>query len=59
MTHRDFVYWLQGFMEISDPKSIDEKSLEIIREHMRLVSEKQNSTTISASPMPYGTVTIC
>lgn len=28
-------------MEIKDPKTIDEKSLEIIREHMRLVIEKE------------------
>jgi hypothetical protein len=41
MTYRDFAYWLQGYMEINDPKSIDEKGLEIIREHMNLVVKEQ------------------
>lgn len=41
MTARDFVYWLQGHMEINDPKTIDKAQLEIIKEHLRLVFEKE------------------
>lgn len=41
MTARDFVYWLQGHLEINDPKTIDSKQLEIIREHVKCVIETQ------------------
>jgi hypothetical protein len=55
MTHRDFAYWLQGYMEINDPKTIDERSLQIIKEHMRVVLEHQkNNQTVSS---PFGTFT--
>lgn len=37
MTSRDFVYWFQGFLEISDAKTLDEKQLECIRKHLALV----------------------
>jgi hypothetical protein len=37
MSPQDFCYWLQGFMEVSDPKSIDEKQLEVIKKHLALV----------------------
>ena len=37
MTSRDFVYWLQGFLEVSEEKTINEKQTEIIRKHVNLV----------------------
>lgn len=37
MTSRDFAYWLQGFFEVSDAKSIDEKQTEAIKRHLALV----------------------
>ena len=37
MLSRDFVYWLQGFFEISDPISIGEKETEMIKKHLALV----------------------
>lgn len=37
MTSQDFVYWLQGFFEISDATSISEKQTEIIKNHLKLV----------------------
>lgn len=36
MNARDFVYWLQGFMEIQDPSEISEEKLDIIKNHLRL-----------------------
>ena len=37
MTSRDFVYWLQGYMEITDPTTIEEKQVKAIRNHLNLV----------------------
>lgn len=37
MQSRDFAYWLQGFFEISDAKSLDEKQTEQIKKHLHLV----------------------
>ena len=37
MTSRDFCFWLQGFLEISDSKTVDEKQLESIKKHLNLV----------------------
>lgn len=40
MTPEQFTYWLQGFMETADPKSIDEKQTRIIKDHLDLVFNK-------------------
>lgn len=40
MTPQDFCYWLQGFIEIAEPKTISEKQLEEIKNHLRLVFNK-------------------
>ena len=40
MNERDFVYWLQGFFEISREKSLDESQTKIIKEHLALVFMK-------------------
>lgn len=37
MTSRDFVYWLQGYFEISEPKEINEKETNMIKKHLALV----------------------
>jgi hypothetical protein len=37
MTARDFCYWLQGFLEITDASTIDEKQLGMIRKHLNMV----------------------
>lgn len=38
MNNRDFTYWMEGFFEISEPKSINDKQLTMIKEHIKLVS---------------------
>ena len=40
MESKDFCYWLQGFIETADPKSIDEKQTQIIKDHLKLVFTK-------------------
>ena len=37
MTSRDFVYWLQGFFEISETNVITEHQAEVIKKHLNLV----------------------
>ena len=37
MTSRDFVYWLQGFFEVSDSKELNEKQTQIVKNHLNLV----------------------
>ena len=37
MQSRDFVYWLQGLFEIGEVKSLNEKQVEIIKNHLNMV----------------------
>lgn len=41
MTPENFVYWLQGFMELSHQISLDEIQTKQIRDHLKLVLEKK------------------
>ena len=40
MTPEQFTYWLQGFIEINDPKTIGEKETQIIKDHLCTVFNK-------------------
>ena len=46
MTTEQFVYWLQGFMEINDPDHIGPKETQIIKDHLALVFKKETPTRI-------------
>jgi hypothetical protein len=52
MTAEQFTYWLQGFIEINDPKTIGEKETQIIKDHLATVFKKvtPNGTGISRGP---------
>jgi len=60
MTTEQFVYWLQGFMEICNPETLDESQTQIIKDHLKLVFDKQTpdrtitvpNPTTPLSPMP-------
>lgn len=41
MTPDQFVYWLQGFFEISDATSLTEKQVTIIKDHLQLLFKKE------------------
>ncbi len=41
MQPQDFCYWLQGFLEMSDAKTLDVKQLQVLRDHLNLVFNKQ------------------
>jgi hypothetical protein len=41
MTTEQFVYWLQGFMEMADPKELNKTQTQQIKDHLKLVFDKQ------------------
>jgi hypothetical protein len=41
MTAEQFTYWLQGFMEINDPETLGVRETQIIKDHLKLVFDKQ------------------
>ncbi len=40
MNERDFVYWLQGYLEVSNANELDESQLQIVKDHLALVLKK-------------------
>lgn len=40
MTPENFCYWLQGFVEIADPKELTPDQLQEIKNHLKLVFNK-------------------
>jgi hypothetical protein len=41
MTPEQFVYWLQGFMEMADPKELNKTQTTQIKDHLKLVFDKK------------------
>lgn len=41
MSPENFVYWLQGFMEIANPSTLNEAQIQEIRNHLSLVLKKE------------------
>jgi hypothetical protein len=41
MTPENFVYWLQGYLEVSEAKEISPEQLQVIKDHIKLVMEKK------------------
>ena len=37
MKAENFVYWLQGFLELANPEKLDEKQVQMIKNHLNLV----------------------
>lgn len=46
MTSRDFVYWLQGYFEVSGVKSVGEVETQQIRNHLNLVFKHEIDPSI-------------
>ena len=61
MTERDFVYWLQGYLEISGSNAITAEQLMIIKDHIKLVMTKvtpsytytSNKLAVEVSPIEW------
>lgn len=41
MTQEQFVYWLQGYMEIANPLMLNMRETRIIKDHLALVFDKK------------------
>lgn len=52
MNSIEFAYWLKGFFELSQidsQRTLNETQVQIIKEHLDLVFEKNTSTTMQPS----------
>jgi len=47
MTAEQFAYWLQGFMEMADPKELNKMQTQQIKDHLKLVFDKQTPERLS------------
>lgn len=69
MTPENFCYWLQGFMELTNPNVLNENQVKILKEHLSLVFDKvtsdidPNPDWVKAMPPPTnskpGLVSMC
>ena len=41
MTAEQFAYWLQGFMEVGQPRELNHNQIQVIKDHLKLVFEKK------------------
>lgn len=41
MNERDFVYWLNGFLEVGNPKTLNATQVKQIKDHLKLVMKKE------------------
>jgi hypothetical protein len=50
MNERDFVYWLNGFLELSGSPVMDAEQLAVVREHLALVLRKKTVSSVAVRP---------
>jgi hypothetical protein len=50
MTSRDFAFWLQGFLEVTDAKTIGVNETEIIKRHLNLVFKHEIDPSYTDDP---------
>ncbi len=57
MSPENFVYWLQGFLEISNCEhlTLDNTQIKIIQDHIELVLKKETPNYIFPTPQPLTT----
>jgi hypothetical protein len=52
MSPENFVYWLNGFFEISGSKALTEEQVQVLKDHLKLVlTKKTPNITITQSPL--------
>jgi hypothetical protein len=49
MTPQDFVYWLQGYLELSDTHSLTIHQVEVIKQHLQLALKTLEVSTGTAT----------
>ena len=52
MKPENFCYWLQGFVEISNTKTLSENEWLIVKDHLNLVFNKQTPYHLDPSEIP-------
>lgn len=52
MTPEQFVYWLQGFMEVAEPTQLGPKETQQIKNHLNLVFNKKTPEVKEDSQKP-------
>ena len=50
MESKSFIYWLQGFFELSETNSLSERQTEIIKNHLKLVFVYEIDPSYSDDP---------
>ncbi len=50
MTAENFVYWLQGYLELSGSAKLTEEQVKSVKEHLALVMTKVTPTTPYTHP---------
>lgn len=53
MNERDFLYWLNGFLELSGSVTLNEKQVQVIKEHIALVVTKVTPSFVGSPLAPY------
>ena len=51
MSPEQFCYWLQGLLEVGNPKELNETQIKIIKDHLALVFNKVTPTRIEIKDM--------
>jgi len=51
MTPEQFTYWLKGFIEIENPKELDENKTQILKDHIDLVFNKLTPNRVNNEAM--------
>ena len=50
-----FIYWLQGFFELSGATSLNEEQVKVIKEHIALVLHKVTPSSVGTDTPPQQT----
>lgn len=50
MTSEQYVFWLQGFFELSESNTLSEKQVEVIKNHLKLVFYHEIDPSYSSDP---------
>lgn len=57
MTSEQFVFWLQGFMEMANPTELNETQTQQIKDHLKLVLDKKTPDRNLVEPSnPFPTI---
>jgi hypothetical protein len=54
MNERDFVYWLNGYLELTGETSLSPAQVQIVKDHLNLVLDKKTpSRELKQTPPPF------